>query len=140
MKCNKCGLENQEGKFCTNCGNKLEETPTEVSEGVNVEKTNSNANKGLATASLVIGIISLVFSIFVNILIIPLALTGLILGIVGLVKKQKATVGVVLSSISIFLSLLIFLFLFKITNEHRKLRNYLIKYNSSFALRQSILP
>lgn len=105
MKCNKCGFEVSEGKYCTNCGEKIE--IVETSEPITPEKTNNEIKKGLATASLIIGIISLVFSIFVSIFVLPLALTGLILGIVGLAKKQKAVAGVVLNSIGIFISVVI---------------------------------
>lgn len=68
--------------------------------------------KGLATASMVLGIVGLVFTFFVN------GLIGLILGIIGLVLAGKAkqhgfvggirTAGFVMSLISVIVGVLAF--------------------------------
>ena len=105
MYCPKCGEQNEANvKFCHKCGASLTQT-NEISE--------SN-KEGLATGSLVIGIISLILSftcIFVVpiFIVIPLALVGLILGIVNKVKKGKKFAGIVLNIIAIVLSVFIFI-------------------------------
>ena len=73
-----------------------------------------NQSKGMAVASLVLGIISVVIAAFFG----PLAWLGIVLGVVGLVlavlakKKGKsgmATAGLVLSIIGLALSAIIFI-------------------------------
>lgn len=81
-----------------------------------MEVENNNVNNGKATASLVLGIISIVASL------IPIAggilgVIGLILGIIGLREinnlKQKnknmAVIGIVCSGLGILLSIVIFI-------------------------------
>lgn len=65
-----------------------------------------NANSGLSTAALVLGIISIVISIIpiVNYLIYLLAPIGLICGIIALIQSQsvaKSIIGILLCLISI---------------------------------------
>ena len=69
--------------------------------------------KGLATASMVLGIVGLVFTFFIN------GLIGLILGIIGLVLAGKAkqqgfegsmrTAGFIMSLISVIAGVLMFI-------------------------------
>lgn len=95
MHCNNCGEEiKNNGKFCTNCG-------TEVGK----------KDEGLGTASMVIGIISLVLTFFINLATLPLSITGLILGIVNKSKKGKKVSGIILNAVSIVLSIIIFFIL-----------------------------
>ena len=108
--CSKCGAENNEGvKFCSKCGNSLTNEIKE--EGKKKEK--------MATASMVIGIIALVLSVtcvvFVPIFLsIPLAIVGLVLGIVNLCKKGKRFSGIILNSASILISIIMAFVVFPI--------------------------
>ena len=96
MHCSNCGNEiKNDEKFCSSCGTPIKKEQSE----------------GLGIASMVLGIISLVFCIFLNILTLPLSLTGLILGIVNKAKKGKRISGIILNSISIILSIVIFIFI-----------------------------
>ncbi len=103
--CSKCGSENDaEVKFCSKCGNSFE---NEVSENKNVVSKNK---EGLGVASLVIGIIALVLSFtcifFIPFFIIfPLALVGLILGIVNKVKKGRKFAGIILNAFALLISI-----------------------------------
>ena len=69
-------------------------------------------NSGLATASMVLGIISIVLSIILfvfSFLILPLSILSLVFGIIGIKKKcankGHAVTGVVLGTISIIIAL-----------------------------------
>lgn len=124
--CSKCGAQNEEGvNFCSKCGNSLtgdsnEQSSilTESQNNVQNETSiipNENSQKkkeGFATASLIIGIISLVLSFVFNILILPLAIIGLVLGIVNKVKKGKKIAGIILNIIAIVISTIIFIIIF----------------------------
>lgn len=106
--CPKCGTENnEEAKFCKSCGTNFEgESSVSTTNTVN----NVPQSEGLGTASLVIGIIALVLSftcfvLFPLFIVIPLALTGLILGIVNKVKKGKKFAGIILNAVAIFVSI-----------------------------------
>lgn len=112
MKCNYCGADNKEGaKFCASCGAELKEKakkeevkeekvevkPTPVqTQPVVADKTTD----GKATASLVLGIVSL----FVWCLSWILSLIGLILGIASKEKSGKRTAGIVINAIVLALS------------------------------------
>lgn len=96
MKCPKCNHENADGNtFCLNCGAPLPQKTNNTKTG----------GSGLAVASLVLGIVGLVFT-FVVIGVIP-AIVGLILGIVALAtkkpKKGMSIAGIVLSFLSILM-------------------------------------
>ena len=133
MFCKYCGKEAEANdKFCKGCGAKLENTSNNVEkidiveevkkeEAVNnivVDNTNNSNSKnsevkveklkGLRIAALVLGIISLVFFIL-NIILLPLEITGLVLAIVYVVKNKKFCAGVVLNAIALVLSIVIFL-------------------------------
>ena len=107
--CSKCGLENEEGvKYCSKCGNSL----TGNNQKVNKE--------GLGIASLIIGIITLFFSftcvlILPIFIIVPLAILGLILGIVNKVKHGKKFAGIILNTMAIIVSIIIFVFIIRVT-------------------------
>lgn len=103
MFCPKCGTNNADGvSFCSNCGTTLQTAstpmPTPVPRPVNY-KSYSEPGKGLAIASLITGIVSLImFAIICGTLAIVfgaiakkkgyfggMATAGLVLGIVGIV-------------------------------------------------------
>lgn len=108
--CPKCGEENNnEAKFCKSCGKSLDE----VINQANNNQINNN-KESLGTASIVLGIIALIFALFCFTLFpifltIPLSLVGLILGIVNKVKKGKKFAGIILNGVAIFVSILFFI-------------------------------
>ena len=102
MYCPKCGEKNEEGvKYCCKCGALLNEK----------EK---NKKESLGTASLVIGIISLILSftciVFIPLFItIPLSIIGLVLGIVNKAKKGKKISGIILNILAFIISIICFI-------------------------------
>ena len=99
--CEYCGEKINEGDvYCLKCGKKQV-----IVSDLKPKKTGT---EGLATASLVLGIISFVLSFIVNIFIIPLALVGLILGIVGRVHGRKYS-GIVLNAIAMIVAVIVFI-------------------------------
>ena len=113
MYCVKCGKEVAEGtKFCTNCGAEIEAKVEEVkddkltysqnqsiattSNPTPVEAKPAEAGDGKGTASLVLGIVSLVIPCvgFIT------SIVGLILGICAK-KSGKKTAGIILNSIAL---------------------------------------
>ena len=100
MYCPKCGEKNEEGvKFCSKCGASL----TESKKG-----TNKKESEGLGVASIVIGIVSIIFAFIFNIWTIFIPIIGLILGIVNKALKHKKFAGIVLNTIAIILSIIMF--------------------------------
>lgn len=102
--CRNCGTKIiDNNRFCTNCGTKLD----------NIECVNEKENNGLKVVSIVLGIIGIVGSITVVLspLCLILSLVGLILGIIA-TKKVNNVSGIVLSSIGLFLSILVSFFIF----------------------------
>lgn len=102
--CSKCGTRNEGNKFCTNCGMKLENI-SNVNTGTGVKTEEKN---GLKTASLVLGIISIISSILLvfSPIGLMLAIIGLVLGIVAS-KSVKNVVGIVLNSVGLFISIVV---------------------------------
>ena len=102
MKCNYCGADNkEESKFCSSCGAELKETKKaekkeeikEVkSEPVKTEKTGD----GKGTASLVLGIVSLLIWCVTPIT----SIIGLILGICAK-KSGKKVAGIILNALAL---------------------------------------
>ena len=119
--CSKCGKKLKKGElFCGECGTKVKkgtkkETPKKDAKAKKETpkkevKTNKDNKEGLLVASLVIGIIAIIFAAVLNILIVPLAVLGLIFGIVGKSSKGngKKIAGIILNSLSIFIGILVF--------------------------------
>ena len=91
MNCSNCGTENKnDTKFCSNCGKEL------------------IVKEGLGTASLVIGIIAILFSFIFTLLNLALSFTGLVLGIINKSKGGKKISGIILNIIAIVLSVVMF--------------------------------
>ena len=131
--CNNCGKQIEDGMdFCNECSNSFASDSNENNLDLlkednviqnNEENNNTNNNQtseinssnnkkeGLATASLIIGIISLILSFVFNIFILPIAIIGLVLGIVNKVKKGRKKAGIILNIIAIVISLVIFIIL-----------------------------
>lgn len=134
MNCKNCGypLKNDD-QFCPNCGNIIEKT-ADIIEIVDEEESNHDEvssapvnviveNKPVknnipkeeqfdtkdwkAATSLIIGIISLLFAFIVNIYVLPLAIFGLIIGILSKQKGALKTVGIILNSIAIVCSIVV---------------------------------
>ena len=97
--CNNCGEKLKNGElYCPNCGK-------EVGKEIVIKEN----KEGLGTASMVIGIISLVLSFIINLGAIPIALIGLILGIVNKAQKGKKVSGIILNTIAMILSVVVFI-------------------------------
>lgn len=58
--------------------------------------------------SLIFGIISLILSIFIDILVLPISIAGLVLGIKCKNKSGKKIAGIILNSFSIFIAITLF--------------------------------
>lgn len=118
MYCEQCGKKiSKDSKFCPECGVKIESaerekqvsTKKEAEKPVTVDKTNNQNNKsGLSIASLVLGIISIALGLFLNIFIIPIAVVGLVLGIVYKEKTKQMCTGIILNLIGLIVSILTF--------------------------------
>lgn len=132
MFCFNCGKENDSrSNFCSYCGNKMNiET-----ESVSI-KVNSSGNK---ETSLVLGIICLVSSFFINILcFIP--------GIISILyakkyKKESGKLGVgfglsvggmIFSFIILIITILLFVFIFAMVNETNNEGSYKYDYNTEY--------
>ena len=108
-------------KFCPECGSKLRKNAATCKEcGKNlkedkkteVKKTSKpKERKGLVIASFVIGIVALIFSLLINILVLPLAILGLVFGIVGKAPRGKKIAGIIMNSIAIVLSIIVLILL-----------------------------
>lgn len=96
MICPKCGTNNAEGvAFCANCGTAMENTPVQPAYNRPAPAQNG---KGLAIASMVLGIVSLImFALIAGTLAVVfgamakkkgytggMATAGLVLGVIGL--------------------------------------------------------
>ena len=124
MFCVKCGKEVKDGtKFCTNCGAEIEAKKEEVkddkltySQNKTIETTsnptpvasttNTSESDGKSTASLILGIVSLL-----GILTPITSIVGLILGICSK-KSGKKTAGIILNAIALGLFVIAIIVLF----------------------------
>ena len=99
--CNNCGEKLKSGElYCSNCGKSVEN-----------EIVVENKKEGLGTASMIIGIISLILVFIISLGVLPLALCGLILGIVNKTQKGKKVSGIILNTIAMILSFIVFIIL-----------------------------
>lgn len=141
-ECPNCKAKvDQNSKFCTNCGTSLNEV--EKKEEVKVEATAQSTNnapkgEGLGTASMILGIISLVLSfvtwlVFPIILLVLTILVGLILGIVNLAQGGKKFAGLILNGISIVTGVASFVivYVFVFTFLGLELFNYIDDYTTT---------
>ena len=122
MYCKNCGKKLNKGeKYCTYCGEALEE---EI-----INEPNQTINSSNNT-SLILGIISCIF-FWIPFLSIPLAIVSIITGISQKKESNKFSVGIILGIISIILTiimifLIIFLFTFAIDHIDDALDDYQI--------------
>lgn len=109
MYCKKCGKEIEKSDmFCANCGTKVEKieklnVQKEKNEVINsntIDKT-TEIKSSNGTASLIIGILSIMLALPLSLFIIPIALIGLILGLTEKGKDSKKIVGIILNILAI---------------------------------------
>lgn len=85
--------------------------PAVTPEFVSAPSTNSAGSNGMAIASMVLGIIALVFGCCLWYISIPCSIVGLILGGVSLAQKRggkgMAIAGIVLSAIGIIVAIIV---------------------------------
>ena len=62
--------------------------------------------EGLATTSLIIGIISIVLSFFLGVIVIPIIIIGVVIGIVNVVTGGKKYAGIILNSIAFIFNII----------------------------------
>ena len=116
MKCSKCGESVKDGDmFCHHCGNQVRGT------------TEKKPDITFAIISVVLGGLSFLFGA----LFFPISIIGLILGICQKEKTPLKTVGIVLNSIGLFISIIAFtLFISFIINvknnvvENKKVQDF----------------
>lgn len=129
MKCEKCGKEIEENsKFCSNCGEKIEDKIIEV-EKVNTEENNEqdkqeNQSKvknaeiineeksGLSVASLILGIAAILCVFEHGILNITCGILAIVFGAIGRKKGAKGTgtAGMILGIASIVLFAIVLIY------------------------------
>ncbi len=99
MICKHCNSEVRKGaNFCTVCGYKME-----GNEASTTTSSTSVEGKGLAVASIVLGVLSIVTGFFI--IIFPII--GLILGLCQKDKCTEKKIGVILNSIALAISVLV---------------------------------
>ncbi len=98
MICSKCGAQNDtNNSFCQKCGEVLKE---------NNSMDNEKKSDKLGVTSLVLGIISIITSIFF-VLSITTGVTGLIIGIKSKIKSGFRKAGIILNTIGLILTFII---------------------------------
>lgn len=108
MFCTNCGAKiNENDSFCVGCGTKIEKSKKitkeehkedNKKENNSINNNNSKRNDGNKTASIVLGIISIVtcFTIFIS---IPLSIVGLVLAFNARKTDRNFIIGLVLNII-----------------------------------------
>ncbi len=103
MYCQSCGTKINEGEnYCYNCGKPVNEVKV-----IN-EPSTTNKNEGTRTASIVLGILSLVGTFIA--IFAPIALILSIIGLVLAIKANKVyknPAGIILNAIGLFFSFII---------------------------------
>ena len=148
MYCSKCGaLLEKNNNFCSACGNKVLEnnqlnnnnlnsnvqtvnqqnkfnnSTVNYSQGNQVKKVNTSNSKK-TSVSMIIGIISIILCFIFNILIVPVALVGLIIGITEKNKSGKVA-GIILNLFAIVIPIVIIVLAFFCFSElFKKFENY----------------
>ncbi len=119
MLCSRCGYQNAPGtSFCAKCGAPLNAAPSQpmyqqpMYQQPMYQPPQSKPGNGLGIASMIIGIVSLVFFCYIY-LSIPAAIVSVILGGVGLSKSKRfgmkngmAVAGIVCSCIALGLMII----------------------------------
>lgn len=121
MICSKCGTNNQEGvNFCINCGNPLNQNNQmnnqnpNMNYNYNYQQTpnmnynynyNNKQSNGNYTASIILGVISIIFALTFLGLNLIISIIGLVLGIKA--KKEKGPLGMILNIIGLVIGLIV---------------------------------
>lgn len=118
MYCRRCGALLGEGyNFCKVCGTGVDELGAQLNSSLGRERVNTYQNNiqgnlnnkpgSKSLVSLILGVISIVGSCVVYIFIIPVAIIGLIFGIIDKQKSSTRTVGILLNILSIVVAIVI---------------------------------
>ena len=111
MFCNKCGNKmNDNDKFCNNCGSpidNLDNTVSNSSISMNLKKQKSSQKDNYGLISLILGIIAIVLVFIYPVFNILIAIIGLVFGIISKTKDIKKTIGIILNSISIAITIVL---------------------------------
>lgn len=118
MYCKKCGEKiADKSLFCEFCGAKQDvekandekkETDKEVIYGNQTGKTNNNKKvETMALVSFILGIASIILSFLISILVLPLSITGFVLGLLAKEKSGYKTAGIVLNIISTVIGIIL---------------------------------
>lgn len=99
MFCRNCGNDVTGKNYCPNCGTKCYSV-----NNVNTYNAN-NDGEGILVGSVIIGFVSIFLIFCISFLAIPIAIVGLIFGIIAY-KRCKRIVGIVINGISILLNIL----------------------------------
>ena len=94
MFCRNCGNDVTGKNYCPNCGTKCYSV-----NNVNTYNAN-NDGEGILVGSVIIGFVSIFLIFCISFLAIPIAIVGLIFGIIAY-KRCKRIVGIVINGISI---------------------------------------
>lgn len=160
MFCTNCGKQLEPGaEYCTSCGAKVGNVPNEVNqnmasgEPVNTPQSDvvvmpTNVNNSMdtntvnnadttqpvkdvkSTISLIIGIVAIILSFFLNVLMLPLGIVGLILGLISKEKGGKKIAGIVLNIISIIIPIAIIALIYVYRND---IEDFIEEYTPSVA-------
>ena len=107
MQCQKCGNEIEEGKeFCKSCEATAEQTVIK-----NNEPVSSKSNLGYTSKK--IGIVCLCLVLLFNVLIVPVAIVGLVLGFKAKKETGLKNKGILFNAISIVVAIPIFIIVFQ---------------------------
>ena len=102
--------------YCTNCGNKLKNNSNYCNKcGKKIIKNVNKNNDDYKVLCMIIGILSIIGSLVINIMICPLAIFGIIISI-KYHQKQELILNIIACIIAIIIFTLIILFLFQIPN------------------------
>lgn len=100
----------------TDSGNSFENFGQYLNQSQQPGVTMAKKQDGMGTASLVIGVISVVASLFCNVLIIPVAILGLVFGIICKTKGGKKTAGIILNICGIVIPIALLIFAIVVLN------------------------
>lgn len=100
----------------TDSGNSFENFGQYLNQSQQPGAAMAKKQDGMGTASLVIGVISVVLSFVCNVLIIPLAILGLVFGLICKTKGGKKTAGIILNILGIVIPIVILIFAIVVLN------------------------
>lgn len=126
MFCNKCGNNmNDNDKFCNNCGSPIDSYDNTISDSsisMISKKQRSSQKDNYGLISLILGILAILLVFIYPAFNILIAIIGLVFGIISKTKDTKKTIGIILNSISIAITIIliiigIFAIIFGLSNS-----------------------